>query len=75
MFHIFGKTLGIAVVVAVPGTRMHRLPVLELRRNLDHRLADHHRDGIQIAAVGGQAQTLRFQRDRASARERIVNRR
>ena len=44
-------------------------------RDLDQRLGNQHRDRVQVRAVGAQAQTLRFQRDRAAAAKRIDHRR
>ena len=47
----------------------------EARRDLDHRFADHHRDGVEVAGVRLQSQALRFQRDAAAAGERVEQRR
>ncbi len=46
-------------------------PPRELRRDLDQRLGDQHRDGVQVAGVRLQPQPLRLQRDRAATAERI----
>ena len=52
----------------------HRLPPCELRRNLNHRLVNHHGDRIQIACIALEPQPLRLQRQRTTACERIVER-
>src|SRR5258707_2583656 len=41
--------------------RIHRRLVGELGRNLDHRLVDQHRHGVQVAGVTLQPQPLRLQ--------------
>ena len=38
----------------------------ELRRDLDQRLVDQHRDRVEVGGVGFQAETLGLQRDRAA---------
>ncbi len=75
MFHVLRQPFGIAVMVALLDAGMDRLPVPEFRRELDHRLADRHRHRVQVGAMGGQAQTLRLQRDRSAARKRVTDRR
>src|ERR1039458_6490899 len=59
----------------IRGQRMHRWFSRELGRNLDERLGDEYRHGIEVAGVRLQPQPLRLQRNRAAAAERIVNRR
>lgn len=53
---------------------MSRLLIFELRRQFDHCLANHYRDGIEIRPLGGKTQTKSLQRDRTTAREWVVNR-
>ena len=52
--------------------RIHRRSPGELRRDLDHRLVDQHRHGVEVAGVRLQPQALRLQGDRAAAGERVV---
>jgi hypothetical protein len=47
----------------------------EFRWDLDQRLADQYRDGVEVRTIGAKAQALRFERDRAAAAKRIVDRR
>ena len=47
----------------------------ELRRDLDQRLVDQHRDRVEVGGVGLQAEALGFQRDGAAAGERVEDRR
>ncbi len=75
VFHILGQSFGIAIEGPLLDARMDRLHVLELRRDLDHRLADHYGHRVQVRSIGGQAQALRLQRDRPTTRERIIDRR
>ena len=42
------------------------------RRDLDHRLVDQHRDRVQVAGVALEPEPLRLERQRAAARERVV---
>ena len=58
-----------------PRLRVHRRAPGELRRELDHRLVDQHGHRVQVAGVRLQAEPLRFQRQRAAAGERVVERR
>jgi hypothetical protein len=46
-----------------------------LRRDLDERLVDQHRDRVQVRRVRLQSETLRLKRDRPAARERVEDRR
>ena len=77
--HILGQSLR-----AFPGAKLtmrrfrprlwvDRRPAGKFRRNLDQRLGDKNRDGIEVRAVGAEAQALRLQRDRAAAAERVVD--
>lgn len=54
---------------------MHRRQACEPWRNLDHAFVDQHRHGVQVTRQRRQAQALRFQRDRPTARERVEDRR
>ena len=56
--------------ISVP--RVHRRQVGKFGRNLDHRLVDEHRHGVEIGGVGLQPQPLRLQRDRAAAGKGVV---
>ena len=60
---------------AKAGFRVDRRPAGELRWNLDHGFVDEHRYRIEVASMSFKPQPLRFQRQRAAARERIVKRR
>lgn len=65
-------TLPTLIGSALPlGFRVHGRMSGKLRRNLNHRLVNHHRHGVQVVCVRFQPQTLCFQRNRAAARERI----
>ncbi len=66
-FYVLSQSFGIAVELPVLRARMDRFLVLELRRDLDHRLADHHRDRIEIGPIGWQAEALRLKRNRPAA--------
>ena len=76
--HVLGKPLRatpltfdeIGWIVLRP--RPHRRPASELWRDLDHRLADEHRDRIEIAGVALQPQPLRLQRQCATAGEGVM---
>ncbi len=80
--HVLGQPLGalplpLHAQLAVfghlrPRFGVHRRHAGELGRNLDHRLVDKHRHGVQVRSVGLQPQPLRLQRQRAAAGERIV---
>ncbi|MNI40258.1 hypothetical protein D3C73_944740 [compost metagenome] len=54
VFHIFGQAFGIAVELTFLDAEMDRRHILELRRNLNHRLTDHHRDRVEVRSIGGQ---------------------
>ena len=54
--------------------RVHGRTSGKLRRNLNHRLVNHHRHGVQVVGVGFQPKALSFQRNRAAACERIQQR-
>ena len=47
----------------------------ELRRDLDQRLVDEHRDRVEVGGVRLQAEALGLERDRAAAGERVEDRR
>ena len=80
--HVLGQRLGtlplpLHAQLAVPGHLrarfgVHRRHPGELGRNLDHRLVDEHGHRVQVRSVGFETQTLRLQRQRAAAGERIV---
>ena len=56
----------------LPGFRINRRPPGEPGRNLDHRLVDEHRYGVEVTGVGFQAQSLGLQGYGATAGEGIV---
>ena len=74
VLHIFGQTLGIAIELSALRAGVNRRHILKLRRDLNHRLADHHRDRVQVRAIGRQPEALRLQRNGAAARKRIIDR-
>ena len=53
VFHILGQPFGVAVERPLLDAGVDGGHVLELRRDLDHRLADHHRHRVQVGAIGG----------------------
>ena len=53
--------------------RVDRWAVVEFGRQLDQGFGDEHRDRVEVRADCFQPQALRLQRNRATARERIVN--
>src|SRR5262245_26121797 len=54
--------------------RVDRRQVGEFRRDLDQRLVDQHRHWVEVGGVRLQAEALGFQWDRATTRERVINR-
>src|SRR5690606_5597739 len=58
-----------------PRLRIYGSSTSKFGRNLDHRFGDQNRDGIEIAGIDLQTQSLRFQRNGATPAEGIENRR
>ncbi|OQA10314.1 MAG: hypothetical protein BWY66_00216 [bacterium ADurb.Bin374] len=79
--HVFGQAgrarpvLFHLLLLLAHRDRPHGGPTGELRRDLDHRLVDQHRDGVQIRGPGFETQPLGFERQSSAAREGIVKRR
>jgi hypothetical protein len=77
--HVLGEALrapgvpGAAVRKLLARLGIDRRQTGELRWELDQRLADHHRHGVEVRAVGAKTQALRLERDRAAAAERVVD--
>ncbi len=70
--HILGQSCRSRPCVALGrGTRKHRLTPGELWRDFNKRLVDEHGNRVEIARVRFETKTLRFERDRATARERV----
>src|SRR5439155_4562925 len=51
---------------------VHRRLARELRRDLDHRFADENGDGIQVAGIRFESESLRLQWQRATTGKGIV---
>src|SRR5262249_10516357 len=77
--HVFSETLRAFPTYLrtnlLPRLGINRWLAGEFRGDLYHRLADQHRNRVQITRIGIESKPLCFQRDRSAPRERIVKRR
>ena len=69
-----GRSRAASRRAGVGGAGEHGRPAGELRRDLDQRLVDEHRDGVEVGGVGLQPEALGLERDGAAAGERVEDR-
>ena len=61
-----------AALLFAGGQRADGAEAGKARRDIEHGFVDHYRNGVEVAGVGGKAEALRFQRQRATTGKGVM---